>query len=410
VESFVTASDRVLWSSSTKDIEEFSRTGQEIPSFEAAGPRQSLFFDPQVARCGIVTCGGLCPGLNDVVRALTLALRYDYGIHSVLGFRYGYAGIPLSTPHEPILLTPEIVSNIHNAGGSILGTSRGPQDIDAMIDGLVKRDLTTLFTVGGDGTLHGAAALAQEINKRKLPINVIGIPKTIDNDLLWVEKSFGFESAVEEARRAVSAANNEATSAFNGIGIVKLMGRYSGFIAAHTTVADNDVNFCLIPEVPFSLEGETGLFKALERRLALRHHAVIVVAEGAGQDLLPPTTAADASGNKKLQNIGAHLCDAISSHFRAQRIAVTIKYIDPSYLVRGLAANAADSEMCLKLGQHAAHAALAGRTNMVVGYWNQRFTHVPIALAVNGRKQVDEMGELWHAVLETTGQPRRLHS
>jgi 6-phosphofructokinase 1 len=174
-------------------------------------------------------------------------------------------------------------------------------------------------------------------------------------------------------------------------------------------VADNDVNFCLIPEVPFSLRGETGLLRALERRLAARHHAVLVVAEGAGQELLPPTQEMDASGNKKLQDIGTHLRDEIVSHFRAHHIPIAVKYIDPSYLVRGLSANASDSEMCLKLGQHAAHAALAGRTNMLVGYWNQRFTHVPIGLAVHDRKQVQEMGELWHAVLETTGQARRLH-
>lgn len=407
--AYIEQDDRVQWSANMRDVEPLLSRAQALPSFETAGPRKQLFFDPNKIRCGVVTCGGLCPGLNDVVRAITLTLHYDYHVPTVLGFRYGYSGIPDSRPHPPLQLTPGVVSRIHEDGGSLLGTSRGPQDVAEMVNALQKLDLSVLFTIGGDGTLRGASALVEEITRRNLPIAVVGVPKTIDNDLMWIEHSFGFQSAVEEARRAIRAAHTEASSVENGIGIVKLMGRHSGFIAAHATLAINDVNFCLVPEVPFKLEGESGLLAALERRLQSRDHAVIVVAEGAGQDLLPKTTATDASGNRKLQDIGTHLCESVQTHFKQRKLPVSIKYIDPSYLVRGLPANAADSEMCLKLGQNAVHAALSGRTDMVVGYWNQRFTHVPIALAVQQRKQLHEGSKVWQAVLATTGQPQRLH-
>lgn len=407
--AYIEQDDRVQWSANMRDVEPLLSRGEPLPSFETAGPRKQLFFDPSKIRCGVVTCGGLCPGLNDVVRAITLTLHYDYHVPTVLGFRYGYSGIPESRPHAPMQLTPNVVSRIHEDGGTLLGTSRGPQGAAEMVNALLKLDLSVLFAIGGDGTLRGVSALVEEITRRNLPIAVVGVPKTIDNDLMWIEHSFGFQSAVEEARRAIRAAHTEASSVENGIGIVKLMGRYSGFIAAHATLAINDVNFCLVPEVPFALQGERGLLAMLEQRLRSRDHAVIVVAEGAGQDLLPKTTATDASGNLKLQDIGAHLCAAVQTHFKQRKLPVSIKYIDPSYLVRGLAANAADSEMCLKLGQNAVHAALSGRTDMVVGYWNQRFTHVPIALAVQQRKQLHEGSKVWQAVLATTGQPQRMH-
>jgi 6-phosphofructokinase 1 len=414
-QAFIAEDERVLWSANTKDIATFERHASaasslgELPSFESAGPRKQVYFDPRQVACGIVTCGGVCPGLNDVIRAITLTLHHDYRVPKILGFRYGYAGIPLSSPHTPVTLTPELVSDIHSRGGTVLGTSRGPQDVTVMLDALVHHGINVLFTIGGDGTLRGAAALTAEIERRQLPIAVIGLPKTIDNDLMWVEKSFGFLSAVEEARRAIQAANNEALSARGGIGLVKLMGRYSGFIAAHATVANNDVNFCLIPEVPFALTGKNGLLEAVEHRLRTRGHAVLVVAEGAGQDLLPKMSDTDASGNPKLQDIGAHLKHELESHLKGRRQPVTVKYIDPSYLLRGLPANAADAEMCLQLAQNAVHAGLSGRTGMLVGYWNQRFTHVPLALAVGGRKQLSEHDKLWQAVLTSTGQPHRLH-
>jgi 6-phosphofructokinase 1 len=271
----------------------------------------------------------------------------------------------------------------------------------------VIRNVSILFAIGGDGTLRGVEALSQEVARRNLPISLIGVPKTIDNDIAWLWRSFGFATAVEEGTKALEAAHNEARGAWNGIGLVKLMGRHSGFIAASATLSNCDVNFCLVPEAPFSLDGDGGFLQALERRLTQKHHAVVVVAEGAGQDLLqdPDHPEYDASGNLRLKDIGPFLCREINRYFAARGTEVTIKYIDPSYIIRSVPANALDSEYCMLLGQHAVHAGMAGRTTMVVGFWHQHYTHVPIAVAVAQRLQLDPHAEIWQRVLDATGQP-----
>ena len=406
-EHFVDDNHRVLVSADTVELQAFLETGQEPPAFELAGPRAEIFFAPENLTCGIVTCGGLCPGQNNVIRSIVLSLTYAYGVRRIVGFRYGYAGLSSSSGFEPLMLTPEAVDTIHEHGGTLLGSSRGPQDVGDMVDTLVKWNVSILFAIGGDGTLRGASALRQEIARRRLQIGVIGVPKTIDNDLLWIERSFGFATAVEEANNALVAAHAEARGAWNGVGLVKLMGRDSGFIAAHSSLANCDVNFCLVPEVPFGLKGQAGFLHALEERLDRKHHAVVVVAEGAGQEMIQELDhlARDASGNIRLNDIGVFLRDQITRHFAERDKEVTVKYIDPSYIIRGIPANSIDSEYCLLLGQHAVHAGMAGRTDMVVGYWNQRFTHLPIAIAVTRRKQIDPDGEIWQRVLEATGQP-----
>ncbi|MGB0680172.1 MAG: ATP-dependent 6-phosphofructokinase [Polyangiales bacterium] len=401
---------RVLSSQTTNDLAYCAQEGIEVPSFEAAGPRRRLYFEPRWITCGIVTCGGLCPGVNDVIRAIVMTLIREYGVPRILGFRFGYAGLAGDMPLPPLELNPDNVDDIHNEGGTMLGSSRGPQDVGEMVDTLVKLGVRILFTIGGDGTLRGASALAAEIARRDLKIAVVGIPKTIDNDIECISRSFGFATAVEEARRVITAAHSEAEGAWRGVGIVKLMGRHSGFIAAHATLANSDVNFCLVPEIPFALEGERGLLATLRERLERKHHAVIVVAEGAGQELLRRSKApgTDASGNLRLGDIGTFLRDAINADLGSQHFNATVKYIDPSYIIRSLPANALDSELCLTLGQHAAHAGMAGRTNLIVGLWNERFTHVPIEQAIRSRKQLDTHGSVWHRVLEATGQPAGL--
>jgi 6-phosphofructokinase 1 len=403
---FVDESRRVLTCSDTVELLPYLDSCTMPPAFEPAGARQKLFFDPATVTAGIVTCGGLCPGLNDVIRSVVMTLTYTYGVERILGFCYGYAGLARNPVEPPIELTPRDVEDAHQKGGSLLGSSRGPQDPAEMLDTLVARGVSVLFTIGGDGTLRGAAALAKEIEQRGLAIGVIGIPKTIDNDLAWTVRSFGFSTAVEEGRKAIEAAHSEARGARNGVGLVKLMGRHSGFIAAHASLANADVNFCLVPEVPFGLEGERGFLAALRKRLEEKHHAVVVVAEGAGQDLLEQAPAErDASGNIKLGDIGVLLRDEIRRHFHQHDIPVDVKYIDPSYIIRSLPANSMDSEFCLMLGQDAVHAGMAGRTNMVVGFWNRHFTHVPIPVAVATRKQLDPEGAIWQGVLKATGQP-----
>ncbi len=402
---FVAPGDSVLYAKQQSTLQAYLDQGLPPPTMAMAGPRAQLYFNPGEVKAGIVTCGGLCPGLNDVIRALTLSLHFHYGAEAVYGFRYGYQGLNPACGHAPLLLTPALVDTIGELGGTILGSSRGPQDVGVMVDTLESLGIKILFTIGGDGTLRGAMAIANEIERRAGNISVIGIPKTIDNDISFIQQSFGFQTAGSKAHEAVAAANVEATGALNGIGLVKLMGRESGFIAAYTSLVDSMVNFCLIPEVPFSLDH---FLAALDTRIAQRGHAVIAVAEGAGQNLFAESLGTDASGNQKLGDIGLFLRDAIKTYFASTDTAVSVKYIDPSYMIRSVPANAFDSAYCLLLGHNAVHAGMAGFTNTVVGNWNDEFTLVPIRMAVSTRKKVDPAGRLWNSVLASTGQPADL--
>jgi 6-phosphofructokinase 1 len=397
--------DHVLYHNNLQAIEEYLRAGGRPPSFEKAGPRAKIYFDPSKLKCGIVTCGGLCPGLNDVIRAIVLSLFHHYGVRSVFGFPYGYEGLSPRHKHALMELTPNSVASIHEQGGTILGSSRGPQEVTEMVDTLERMNVGILFTIGGDGTLRGGQAIAEEAGKRGLKIAVIGVPKTIDNDISYVQRSFGFETAVTEAGAAITSAHTEAKGARHGVGLVKLMGRQSGFIAVFAALAYNDVNICLVPEIPFSLEG---LLTVLEERLERRGHAVVVVGEGAGQDLMQRTQERDASGNVRFGDVGLFLRDQINAHFKGLGKEINLKYIDPSYTIRSVPANAHDSAFCLLLGHNAVHAGMAGRTNMVVGDWGGEFTHVPISMAVSRRKQIDPDGRLWNTVLASTGQPRTI--
>lgn len=403
--SFTDDEDHVLYHRDLKAIHDYLDKGYEPPRFETAGPREKIFFDPSHLTCGIVTCGGLCPGINDVIRSIVLSLHYHYGVRDILGFKYGYQGLVPEYGHEPLRLTPELVNPISEDGGTILASSRGNQDVSVMVDTLVRMKIGILFTIGGDGTQRGALAISEVAERRGLKISVVGIPKTIDNDVSFVQKTFGFETAVSETKLATYAAHTEATGAPNGIGLVKLMGRDSGFIAAYSVLVDSQVNFCLIPEVPFSLEA---FLKALKMRIEDRKHAVIVVAEGAGQDLLAATGEKDASGNLRYGDIGLYLRDAIRKYFDRVGMEVNLKYIDPSYTIRSQPANPHDSAFCLLMGHSAVHAGMAGRTGMIIGYWNNQFTHVPISLAISQRKKIDPSGWLWNSVLASTGQPVKM--
>jgi 6-phosphofructokinase 1 len=404
---FVEDDDRVLYPSTLAELRRLRDRGdRDPPAMESGGPRSRLFFDPAALACGIVTCGGLCPGLNDVIRAIVLSLHHHYGVRKIHGFRFGFEGLVERIGHEPLALTPHLVNRIHELGGSLLGSSRGPQTPAAMVDYLERLGIGILFAIGGDGTLRGAHAIHEEAARRGLRMSVIGVPKTIDNDVSFVQKTFGFETAVSEARRATYAANAEAEAARNGIGLVKLMGRDSGFIAAYSALVDGHANFCLVPEVRFTLER---FLAELRTRLERRGHAVVVVAEGAGQDLLTKQEERDASGNIKHGDIGAFLRDAITAHFGKAGFPITLKYIDPSYAIRSVPTIAHDSAFCLLFGHNAVHAGMSGRTDMIVGFWNHRFTHVPIPLAVSRRKKIDPEGALWSSVLASTRQPREMH-
>jgi len=338
-----------------------------------------------------------------------MELWHRYQVTEIKGIRYGYEGLAPKHGHAPMKLRPETVSNIQSFGGTILGTSRGHQEISQMVDGLEQHRLDILFAIGGDGALKGAAALAAEIRRRGFRKSVIAIPKTIDNDIMYLDKSFGFETAFAEAVKAVSCAHVEAISANNGIGLVKLMGRDSGFIACYATLASQDVNFCLIPEVYFELDGPGGFLERLRHRIALRNHAVIVVAEGAGQNLLgDDSTGTDASGNRRLGDIGVFLRDEINHFFQKRHTPITLKYIDPSYAIRSVPASPQDNVYCSILAQNAVHAGMAGKTNMLVGRWHDTFVHIPLSLVTGGRRKIEPEGDIWRSVLEGTGQPVRM--
>ena len=402
---FVDDEDQVLYHSTLQEIRPHLEKGIEPPVMEMAGPRHRIYFDPSKLKCGIVTCGGLCPGINDVIRAIVLGLYHHYGVRTVFGFRYGFEGLIAAYGHPLLELTPDLVSDIHHEGGTILGSSRGPQDVCEMVDTLERLNVGLLFAIGGDGTLKGAGAVAQEIKNRGLKIGVVGVPKTIDNDISYVGQSFGFVTAISEARLAIYTANVEALGGRNGIGLVKLMGRDSGFIAAYAALAMSDVNFCLVPEVPFTLEG---FLEALKTRLQNSRHAVVVVAEGAGQDLMGCTEECDASGNIYYADIGPFLKDNIKRYFKDAGMEITLKYIDPSYIIRSVPAVPFDAALCLSMGFNAVHAGMAGRTNLVIGQWNQQYMHVPISLAVTARRKIDPDGRLWSDVLSCTRQPRHM--
>lgn len=398
---FVNEDTRVLVDATTAACRDCKRPP---PSLEAAGPRRNLFFDPPTVRTAIVTCGGLCPGLNDVIRALVMVSWYRYGVRDIVGLKYGYEGLAPSFGHVPVKMTPDLVEDIHQKGGTILGTSRGNQDVPTMVDFLEENRINILYAVGGDGTQRGAMAIADEANRRRLPISVVGIPKTIDNDIAFTERTFGFETAVSASQTAIAGAHMEAKGARNGVGLVKLMGRESGFVAVHASLASSDVNLVLIPESPFTIEK---LMRFLEERLRRKAHAVIVVAEGAGQELVT-MEGTDASGNRKLGDIGLFLKSAIAAQMKKAGIETSVKYIDPSYIIRSVPANADDSVFCFQLSENAVHCAMAGRTSAVIGLWNGHFVHVPTKLAVGQRRLVDPWSLLWQSVLDNTGQPRNL--
>jgi 6-phosphofructokinase 1 len=373
---------------------------------ERAGPREKLYFMPSHVHAGIVSCGGLCPGLNDVIRAIVRCLWYRYGVTRISGIRYGYQGFLMNEKkYTPKELNPEVVDDIHKLGGTILGSARGGgKEISRIVDALERLNLNMLFTIGGDGTQKGSLEIAEEIGERHLKIAMVGIPKTVDNDFSYIQRSFGFDTAVAKAVEAVTAAHMEAQSQVNGIGLVKVMGRESGFIAAHTALASHEVNFVLIPEVPFELDGEHGFLRNLETRINRRGHAVILLAEGILQNELVKEKKTDASGNAKLADAGTYMRERIVEYFKSKNIEINLKYIEPSYMIRSAPASPNDSVYCERLGNAAVHAAMAGKTKVLIGMVNNEFVHLPTRIAIN-RNYVDPEGNLWRDTLDATHQP-----
>jgi 6-phosphofructokinase 1 len=373
---------------------------------ERAGPREFIYFNPQHVNAGICSCGGLCPGINDVIRSVVRCLYHRYNVKRIRGIRYGFSGFFPESGFEPIDLTPDVVDDIHKTGGSFIGTSRGGGDrVSDIVDAIEALNMNMMFIIGGDGTQRGSLEIAEEIERRGLKVAVVGIPKTIDNDVSFIGRTFGFDTAVAKATEAVAAAHMEAHSHLGGIGLIKLMGREAGFIATYTALASHEANFCLIPEIPFDLEGPNGFLSRLKERLAESRHAVVIVAEGAGQEHMKSTDETDASGTIKLNDIGVYLRDKITAYCKTEGIPFTLKYIDPSYQIRSAITEPSDSVYCERLGSNAVHAAMAGKTKVLIGLVNDKYVHIPIRLAVQKRKRVDPTGALWRDALDVTGQP-----
>jgi len=404
---YVAESDRILMDDTVELVQGRNVPWEEIATFEAGGPRAQLFFPPRTTRAAIVTCGGLCPGLNNVIRAVVRALDDHYGVPEVLGFRNGYAGLDPATGLEPVVLNRESVADIHERGGTVLGSSRGARDPGVMVDTLVRHGIDILFVVGGDGSMRGAHVIHEEVARRGLEIAVVGVPKTIDNDIPHIGQSFGFQTAFAKAAESITAAKVEAQGALNGVSVVKTMGRHAGFIACYAALASQTASFVLIPEVPFSLQGDNGLLAHLRRRVADRGYAVIVVAEGAAQELIAEAAggATDASGNAVLVDPARFVLERIREDYGARGEEVTLRYFDPGYTIRSVPADPADAVYCARLAQTAVHAAMSGRTDMVVGRRRHRFVNVPIPAVTQRAHNVSPDGDLWLSVLESTAQP-----
>ncbi|GAA3519342.1 ATP-dependent 6-phosphofructokinase [Aeromicrobium panaciterrae] len=404
-EYYVGEDDRILYDDTLALIASRGVTLAELPTFESGGPRDKIFFDPATTKVGVVTCGGLCPGLNDVIRAIVLELHTHYGVRDVVGFQHGYAGLVPELGHDVIPLTPESVARINERGGTVLGTSRGAQDPAVIVDRLVELGVDILMVIGGDGSMRGAHNISVEIARRGLKIGIVGVPKTIDNDIPHIGQSFGFSTAFAKAAESIKAARVEVEATVGGVGIVKVMGRHAGFIACYAALANHDADFVLIPEVGFSLDGDNGLLALLERRVTERGSAVIVLAEGAGQDLIPASDRTDPSGNAVLGDIATYLREQITKHFANADLPLTMRYFNPGYAIRSVPADASDSVYCARLAQTAVHAAMAGRTDLVVGRRRHRFVNVPIPFVTQGSHSVSPEGDLWLSVLESTAQP-----
>jgi len=407
VSYFTTDEKRILLNIYLNTHEDIVTSEGQPQSIEVAGPRKKIFFDPVKSKAAIVTCGGLCPGINDVIRAIVMELYYRYGVENIIGIKYGFKGIMPRYRYDIKGLTPELVKDIHTLGGSILGSSRGREDVGEMVAVLKRMNVDMLFCIGGDGTMRAAELIAAEVTRRDLNMAVVGVPKTIDNDLNIIQRSFGFDTAISESMKVLQCAHTEATGAPNGIGLVKIMGRQSGHIAACAALAQSDVNLVLIPEVPFDLEGEKGLFRVLESRLKQKGHCLILVAEGAGQELISQSSypvERDPSGNPKLLDIGNFLKTSIDAYFQEKGIEINLKYIDPSYTIRSVPANSNDKIYCGALAQYAVHAAMAGKTAMLVALVRDEYVHLPLSTIGSGMK-VDPDGNVWMRVLESTGQP-----
>jgi len=402
------------------DIIRGDKSGTDAMAFKRAGCRKMICWKGSEVKAAIITCGGLCPGLNVVINEIVEVLYFEYGVNSIYGVKGGYRGL-VDGGYGLIELNPTVVKGINRKGGTILWSSRGgispaspPEEIEKILNKLESYGINMLYIIGGDGTHRGAYRLYQHAKAREKKMIIAGIPKTIDNDMGVIDSSFGFNSAVEQATKAIFSAVTEATcNKPNGVGIVKLMGRHAGYIACHATLASRQVDMCLINEDPFlETNGPEAMAEYIEKTVQDKGHAVIVVAEGAGNNFLKSLRSGmesvekDAGGNEALSNICDYLIDYLKQHFKQRSKACTVKFIDPSYMIRSVAANASDNVMCLVLAQNAVHGAMAGYTGFTSGLVNNRSVMIPMpVIMATSPSFLNPRGRTWSRVLAATQQP-----
>ncbi|KAF8108387.1 hypothetical protein N665_0109s0014 [Sinapis alba] len=401
---YITPSDVIL----SQVVYDLSDASQPRISYHRAGPRREILYEPSAVKAAIVTCGGLCPGMNTVIRELVVGLWELYGVREIYGIPAGYRGF---YSMEAVELNPKLVHNWHKKGGTVLATSRGGFDLRKIVDAIQHNGYNQVYIIGGDGTMRGAVKIFNEVTRRKLEVGITGIPKTVDNDVGIIDRSFGFQTAVEMAQEAISAAHVEAESAVNGIGLVKLMGRSTGHIALHATLSSRDVDCCLIPENGFYLEGKGGLFEFLEQRLKDHGHAVLVVAEGAGQEMIPRNETQkqerDESGNLVFLDVGVWLKSALKEWWERAHPGelFTVKYIDPTYMIRAVPANATDNLYCTLLAHSSIHGVMAGYTGFVSGPINGNYAYIPLDEVAQTKNEVNTSDPKWAWVRSVTNQP-----
>jgi ATP-dependent phosphofructokinase / diphosphate-dependent phosphofructokinase len=334
-----------------------------------------------MARFGILTGGGDCPGLNAVIRGVVRAGVNRHG-HQIIGFRYGWAGVLEANTVE---LTARNTAGILHRGGTILGTSRtnpfkGDGGGTALVRETLEREgIDALIPIGGEDTLGVAARLSAE------GVPVVGVPKTIDNDLAGTDVTFGFHTAVQIATDAIDRLHTTAES-HNRVIILEVMGRHAGWIAAYSGIAGG-ADVILVPERPFDIDE---VCESIKRRHAGgRTFSIVVVSEGAvprdGGGLTTAGAKTDAFGHARLGGIAVLLEGEVE-----QRTGFETRMTILGHVQRGGTPTAYDRVLATRFGVKAVAAADRGEFGSMVSLRGTDIDLVPLADAVAEPKILDD--------------------
>lgn len=429
-----------------------------------AGPRRYVSY-PQKnqLKVGILVSGGIAPGINAVIsgiiarhhayQAWSQKINKNYALE-ILGYSEALKGL-LHAGRPAVPLDLKTVREAVNHGGSILPTARAdelldledPKQRDGALDKvtsrLINQQIDILYIIGGDGSMRAAHAIS--CRARRNPINelsVIGIPKTMDNDILWVWQSFGFLSAVEFAKQAILQLHTEVMSNPR-LCVIQLFGSDSGFVVSHAALASGVCDAVLIPEVNFTLKQLSGYIRY---RLQDRPHSdkpyggIVALAETA----IPldwreyvSATAEVADGSEKViltpeelraietfeshgRRVHGQTPDALRSgglRLVSQILQREIRKLgdrwssyrvftnEPRHLIRSIEPSVSDVIFAQRLGTLAVDNAMAGYHDFMISQWLTEYVLVPLKLVVLGRKRVPEHGIFWKSVRASTGQP-----